>query len=142
MSENQINRLSGIGVALFGAALLVWVIPGHTETVSYGWMRPATLPQICAVALVVLGAVLGLRPVGPVAVDRVEAGVVVLVAVLSAVAIWALGRVGFAISAPVFAAVLVAVIGERRWAWALAGIMGAPILIWLVVQVILNRPLP
>jgi putative tricarboxylic transport membrane protein len=142
MSERAINRLSGLAVAVFGLLLLVWLIPVHVEEASYGWLRPQTLPQICAVGLIGLGLWLAARPGGAVQIDGTEAALCALVAGLAAGALWAMGRFGFLVTAPVFAALLVAIIGERRWYWALTGILGAPALIWLVVQVLLQRPLP
>lgn len=142
MSERLANRMAGLAVAGFGTALLVWLIPAHTEAVGYGWMRPQTLPQICGALLVPLGLWLALRPGGAVALDAGEAAICALVAALSAAAIWAMGRFGFLVTAPVFAALLVAVIGERRWVWIAAGVLVAPAVIWLVVPVLLGRPLP
>lgn len=142
MSERAVNRLSGLGVAVFGLLLMVWLIPVHVEEASYGWLRPQTLPQICAVALIGLGLWLAARPGGTVEIDGAEAALCALVAVLSACALWAMGRFGFLVTAPAYAALLVAIIGERRWYWALAGIFGAPAIIWLVVRVLLERPLP
>lgn len=142
MADKLANRLSGLAVALFGAALLAWFIPAHTETVSTGWILPQTLPRACGVALIVLGLWLAVFPAGAVALDGGEAAVVALCAVLSAAAIWAMGRFGFLWVAPVLAAALVVIVGERRWPWALLGIAAAPLLIWLVVPVLLGRPLP
>ncbi|MCC0044595.1 MAG: hypothetical protein H6892_09585, partial [Brucellaceae bacterium] len=49
------NRLSGLAVSLFGLAMIFLVIPVHTEEVGSGWMKPATLPVACCVALALLG---------------------------------------------------------------------------------------
>jgi putative tricarboxylic transport membrane protein len=136
------NRLSGLAVSLFGLALLLWLIPAHTETVDYGWMRPDTLPRACAWGLLTLGLVQAAVPRGGVALDRGEVLWVAALVVVSGVAIWAMGRVGFLVVAPLFAALLVALIRERRWPWILAAVAGAPALTWLVVSVLLNRPLP
>ena len=142
MGQKSINRLSGVAVALFGAAMLLWIIPAHTETVSYGWVKPDTLPKACAWALAGLGLIQALLPKGEVALDGAEFVIVAVAAVLSAGAIWALGKVGFLVAAPVFAALLIAVIRERRIGWIAATIIGAPALIWVVVDLLLGRPLP
>lgn len=134
--------MSGLAVSVFGLALLLWLIPEHTETVDYGWMRPDTLPKACAWGLLALGLVQTAVPRGGVALDGGEVLWVAVLVVLSGIAIWAMGRVGFLVVAPVFAAVLVALIRERRWPWILAAVAGAPALTWLVVSVLLNRPLP
>ena len=142
MTPSFLNRLSGLAFAWFGAALLIWLIPAHTETVSYGFMRPDTLPKICAWALVALGLVQAALAGGGVAVDLYETGIVAVTALLSAAAVWGMGRVGFLFTGPAFAAVLVALIGERRPVWALAAVAGAPSITWLVVVWLLGRPLP
>ncbi len=142
MNETLANRISGLGVAAFGAALLLWIIPTHTETVTSGWITPQTLPRACAIALILLGLWMAVIPGGAVNLDKTEAALVMLVALVSAVAVWAMGKFGFAYVAPVLAAAIIMVIGERRWPWILVGVLGAPSLIWLLVQVILNRPLP
>ncbi len=67
---------------------------------------------------------------------------VTLCAALSAGALWAMGRYGFLAVAPILAACLVAMIGGRRWPWIAASVLGAPAIIWLVVPVLLGRPLP
>lgn len=134
--------MAGLAVALFGVALLLWLIPAHTETVDYGWMRPDTLPRACAWGLLVLGLVQAGVPRGAVALDSGEVALVAVLVALSGVAIWAMGRVGFLMVAPVFAALLVALIRERRWPWIAAAVAGAPALTWMVVSVLLNRPLP
>lgn len=142
MSERTANRLAGLVVAGFGLALLLWIIPAHTEEVSSGWILPQTLPRACGVALVLLGLWLAVFPKGAVTLDGYEAAIVTLCLGLSAISVWLMGRIGFLWTAPMLAALLVALIGERRWPWALAGVFSAPVLIWLVVDQLLGRPLP
>lgn len=129
-------------MSLFGLALLFWLIPAHTETVDYGWMKPDTLPRACAWGLLGFGLIQALWPRGSVDIDRHEVVLVAVLAVLSGGAIWAMGQVGFLFVAPVFAAILVALIREQRWPWIVAAVAGAPALTWLVVSVLLSRPLP
>lgn len=136
------HRLSGLAILAFGAVLLLWIIPAHTETVSYGWMRPQTLPSACAWALIALGAVQALTSGGPERLDAGEAALVFGLAALSAAAIWGFGAVGFLVTAPIFAAALVIFVRERRIGWAVAAILGAPAAIWVIVTLLLNRPLP
>lgn len=142
MHDRTLNRLSGLAFSVFGLLLLVWLIPAHTETVDYGWMKPDTLPKACAWALLALGAVQVAVPSGDVSVNGQEVLWVAVLAALSGVAVWAMGRVGFLVTGPIFAAVLVALIRERRWPWIAAAVLGAPAITWLVVSVLLNRPLP
>lgn len=137
-----LNRLSGLFFFAFGLTLLIWLIPEHTETVDYGWMRPDTLPKACAWGLLGLGLIQTALPSGTIGPDGGEALWVAVLAALSALAVWAMGKVGFLIVAPVFAVLLVALIREKRWPWIAAAVAGAPALTWLVVSVLLNRPLP
>jgi len=142
MDQRTINRLSGLAFAGFGAALLLWIIPAHTETASYGWLKPDTLPKICAWGLAGLGLLQALMPRGEVSLDGYEFAMVAVVAALSAVTIWGIGQFGFLVTGPIFAAVLVWLIGERRPIWIAAAILGAPALTWVVVDLLLGRPLP
>ncbi|OWU85830.1 hypothetical protein ATO6_02705 [Oceanicola sp. 22II-s10i] len=131
-----------MAVAAFGAALILWIMPAHTETVSSGWITPQTLPRACGIALIGLGLWLAVFPGGKVEIDGKEAALCALVAAVSAAGVWGMGRFGFLFVAPVLAATLVAIIGERRWPWIVAGIAAAPVSIWLLVPVLLGRPLP
>ena len=124
MRDVTLNRLSGLFVFGFGLVLLMWLIPEHTETVDYGWMRPDTLPKACAWGLLGLGLIQTALPSGAVDPDGGEALWVAVLTALSAIAVWAMGKVGFLIVSPVFAALLVALIRERRWPWIVATVFG------------------
>lgn len=142
MTDQMLNRFSGLAVACFGAALLFWVIPGHVETVDYGWVRPDTLPRICGWALIGLGVAQAVFAGGATQLDLRALAIVALAVALSAAAIWGFGRFGFLITAPIFVASIIGLIGERRWAWIVVTVFGAPALIWVVVEHLLGRPLP
>lgn len=142
VNDRLANRIAGFCVAIFGAALILWIMPAHTETVSSGWIKPQTLPRACGIGLIALGLWLAAFPGGDTKLSGYEAGMVTLCAALSAGALWAMGRYGFLAVAPILAACLVAMIGERRWPWIAASVLGAPAIIWLVVPVLLGRPLP
>ena len=142
MNESLINRLSGLAFAAFGAALLLWIIPAHTETASYGWLKPDTLPKICAWALAGLGLVQAIEAGGKALPDRYEFGIVALTAAVSGLTIWAMGKVGFLIAGPAFAAVLITIIREGRIVWIMAAVVGPPALTWVVVTLLLGRPGP
>jgi putative tricarboxylic transport membrane protein len=53
-----------------------------------------------------------------------------------------MSRFGFVYVAPGLALVVMLFIGERRPVWLLSGIIAAPALIWLIVEQLLERPLP
>ena len=151
MSERSLaNDRAGSGDRIAGAvivafSLLLWfvLIPDQVDGVDYGWMRPQTLPGICTVALGFLGALLLVRP-GRTVADADIGQVLRLSALISLVltALLAMSHFGFLYVAPPLAALFVLLLGERRWTILLAAAAGAPAVIWLVVDVVLHRPLP
>jgi putative tricarboxylic transport membrane protein len=137
------DRAAGAAVVAF--ALLLWfaAVPDQIDAVDYGWMRPQTLPRICTAALGLFGALLILRPGrGGIAVDIGELARLATLLATMAAAVWAIGQWNFLSVAPVLAGGLALLLGERRWSWVLAAACGAPAAIWLVVSVLLQRPLP
>ncbi|MBM9513462.1 tripartite tricarboxylate transporter TctB family protein [Desulfogranum marinum] len=135
------NRISGIFVALFGIALLFFVIPYQTEAVDYGWLKPATLPSIAAVIITLSGILHAVCPRG-----RIEFR---LSSALRALLFFCIGILGlcmmtinYMMAAPILMLVLMWVIGERRWKWLFTGIALLPACIWFCIDFLLKRPLP
>ena len=98
--QSSANRWAGAAVAAFALALILYVIPNHSSATDYGWMRPRTLPTICAALLLGLGLLHAARPTGAVSLETramVRAG---LVALTCAVAVWTMSRLGFLVTAP------------------------------------------
>jgi len=56
--------------------------------------------------------------------------------------IWLISKVGFIWAAPGVAVGLMALMGERRGFWLLMGAGATPAVIWLLVDVLLDRSLP
>lgn len=140
--NNATDRLSGLFFVLFGLMLFFYLIPTQVETVDYGAIRPKTLPQILAVIMGVFGAVLMLRPADGSDLQRMpwlKSGGIVLAL---AVGIWLISLFGFEVVAAPLALLLMLVMGERRPFWIGLGVIGMPALIWFVVTVLLQRPLP
>ena len=135
------NRIAGLAVLGFALALWLWLIPWQVDAADYGWLRPRTLPMICAVGLGIGGLGLALFPAGRVELAPVRSLRVAGLLVLAGITVWAIGRWGFLRAAPVFALVLVAVLRERRWPWILASVALIPAFIWSAAQ-FLGRPLP
>ena len=137
------DRLSGAVVVLF--ALLLWlvIIPDQVDEASYGWMRPRTLPLVATTAMGLFGALLIIfaapKPVPTSGLPGLRTAAVVAVV---AIAIGATGLFGFLIVSPALALVASLLCGERRWPWLLAGVAVVPSTIWLIVSVLLSRPLP
>ncbi|MFV0512554.1 MAG: tripartite tricarboxylate transporter TctB family protein [Jhaorihella sp.] len=136
------NRLSGLFFIAFGVLLFAVVIPWQVETVAYGWLKPRTLPRILAVFMVICGAILAIWPPA----DRMGRDTrwsrAALFAALLAAALALMSRLGFVLIAPVMALVIMLLAGERRPLWLILGAGGMPLLIWLVVAWLLERPLP
>lgn len=136
------NRLLGLFFAVFGLLLLLLVIPYHTETIDYGWMRPRTLPNAMALVMVISGLALALRPRGAIDFEPRRAGRAALYLALIAAGVWLISLFGFEVVAPLLALALMLLIGERRPLWLALGVAGVPLVIWLAVPVLLDRPLP
>ena len=112
-----LNRISGVVVAVFGIILLFWIIPRHTETVDYGWLRPATLPNVTAIIVIVASIIHVIFPSGKAEFDGPLAMRAGLFFVISLLSVFLMHIVGFLIAAPVMIAVLMLLIGERRPLW-------------------------
>ncbi|MGJ8530000.1 tripartite tricarboxylate transporter TctB family protein [Maritalea sp.] len=136
------DRIAGFCSILFGAALLVWITPLATETVDYGWMRPNTLPDILAWVLIVAGIGLSVsssEPSTPSFLLISKAAVYFLVIVAS---LFAISYFGYLRVAPILAAIIMILLGERRWPWLFAGAVVVPFAIWFFIEFLLSRPLP
>ena len=136
------NRLSGLAVCLLGILLLAVVFPAEIETVDYGWVRPATVPRICAICLVALGLAQAAFPSGEAGIDWREIPWVGLFCGVTALALYGLHRLDFIIAAPVFSAVIMGLAGERRPGWLAAGVIVLPAATWFIVIHLLERRLP
>jgi Tripartite tricarboxylate transporter TctB family len=137
-----LNRISGIVAAVFGSALLFWIIPRHTEAVNYGWLRPATLPNVTAVVLVIASIIHILFPAGTAEFDVRPAMRAGLFFAISLAGLFLMHHVRFLIAAPLLVMVLMLLIGERRPLWLVTGIVLVPLGIWSCIELLLNQPLP
>ena len=137
-----LNRLSGVVVAAFGIMLLFWIIPRYTETVDYGWLRPATLPKITATIAVISGIIHILFPSGKANFDAQLAVRAGLFFVISLAGLFLMYHVGFIIAAPLLVMFIMLLIGERRPLWLFAGIVLIPLAMWSSVELLLKRSLP
>jgi putative tricarboxylic transport membrane protein len=137
-----LNRISGLVFAVFGVILLFWIIPRHTETVDYAWLRPATLPIITAVIVIIASIVHLIFPTGKAEFDVPLALRAGLFFVISLMGLFLMHFAGFLIGAPLLVMVLMLMIGERRPLWLIAGIVLIPLAMWSSIELLLNRPLP
>jgi len=138
----SLNRISGLVVALIGAILLFRIIPHHTETVDFGWLRPATLPTITAIIVFASGIVHFVYPSGKVEFHAPLALRAGLFFVISLAGLFLMHVVGFLVSAPLLVMTAMLLVGERRWLWLISGIVVIPLAMWGSIELLLNRPLP
>ena len=137
-----LNRLSGAVVVVFGLILLFWIIPRHTEAADYGWLRPATLPNVTAVIIIIAGIIHVLFPEGTAEFDPQPALRAGLFFVISVAGLFMMRHLGFLIAAPALITVLMLMVGERRPLWLIAGVVMIPLGIWSSIELLLKRPLP
>lgn len=140
--DNVLNRLSGLFFVLFGALLYFVVIPYDTEIVDYGWVRPQTVPNAMAWLIAIAGMVQLVRPSGNTSPDIAKVFPAGLHIIILAAGVFAISHFGFRLVSPVLALIIMLVVGERRPLWLGLGVIGIPVLIWIVVAVLLGRPLP
>lgn len=122
--------------------LLFWIIPQHTETADYGWLRPATLPNITAVIVIIASLIQFAFPSGKAEFDvplALRAGLFFLIALLG---LFLMYLTGFLIAVPLLVMFTMLLTGERRLLWLTMGIVLIPLAIWSSVELLLNRPLP
>ncbi|MBU2648214.1 tripartite tricarboxylate transporter TctB family protein [bacterium] len=138
----NLNRLSGLVVAVAGAILFFWVIPHHTEPADVGWLKPATLPNITAIMIIITGATHFVFPTGKATFDAAFSLRVGLFFIIGVIGLFLMDLIGFTIAAPLLVLTLMLIIGERRPLWLVSGVVLLPASIWLCVDFLLNRPLP
>jgi len=129
-------------VAVLGLLLFFVIIPYDTEVVDYGWVRPQTVPNAMAWLLTIAGIILVLRPHGDVPFDLRRSLRAGLFLAILGTGLYLIGRFGFVAVAPGLALLIMILIGERRPFWLGLGTAGLPSLIWFVVTILLERPLP
>jgi len=136
-----LNRISGLVVAVFGIILLFWIIPRHTEPVDYGWLRPATLPNVTAIVVIISSIIHVIFPSGKTEFDGQLAMRAGLFFMISLAGLFLMHHVGFLIAAPLLVTVLMLLVGERRPLWLATGIGLVPLGIWSAIELLLKRSL-
>lgn len=136
------NRLTGFVFFALGLFLIFVIIPGQTETVDYGLMRPQSLPIYTGWVVVICALVLMVRGSDDPSPNFRHIGKAILFWSVLVFGMVLIARFGFLIVSPYLALVLMVMIGERRVKWLIVGGVGMPLFIWLTVVVILGRQLP
>ena len=137
-----VNRLSASFFIFLGLSLIYFIFPVEIESLDYGWVRPQTLPNICALLLIIFGIVQFIFPKGKVVLEFEQilwSGVFVSAAII---AVFGFHKFGFIYTAPIFALSIMLLIGEKRILWLLLGVFLIPFLILLIVEQLLGRLLP
>ncbi len=136
------DRVSGAFFLLFGLAMYFLVIPNYVEAVEGGNIAPKTLPNTISLVLAACGAVLVLKPTAQQLRDPRQIALTGLYVAILAAGIYAMSLFGFEYVAPVLAAAIMWLIGERRPGWLAGGIVIMPLIIWFIVTYALGRALP
>ena len=126
-----VNRLSASFFIFLGLSLIYFIFPVEIESLDYGWVRPQTLPNICALFLIIFGIVQFIFPKGKVVLEFEQilwSGVFVSAAFI---AVFGFHKFGFIYTAPIFALSIMLLIGEKRILWLLLGVFLIPFLILL-----------
>ena len=137
-----LNRISGFSVIIFGLVLIFFIFPDQIEFGDYGWVKPQTLPNICAFILLILGLIQTIFPTGKIKFEinnLIFSGVFAITSILGVVGFHYLG---FIFAAPLFSLVIMLLIGERRIMWLIIGVVVLPMFIWFLVEYLLERGLP
>ncbi|PCI05133.1 MAG: hypothetical protein COB78_00485 [Hyphomicrobiales bacterium] len=138
----NIERILGGGAAIFGAFLLLYLIPNFV-TDSDGMMSPTLFPSIAAWMFILFGSIQAITSSEPLklpsAREFIRSGMIALIVLA---AILAMEWLGFLIVATAFMAILTMFMYERRPIWLVATIIVMPICVWLVFELLLRRPLP
>ena len=137
-----VNRLSASFFIFLGLSLIYFIFPVEIESLDYGWVRPQTLPNICAFLLIIFGIVQFIFPKGKVVLEFEQilwSGVFVLLAFL---AVFGFHKFGFTFTAPFFALSIMLLIGENRIIWLILGAIVIPFSVSQIVENLLGRFLP
>lgn len=138
----SVDRASGAFFLLFGLAVYFLIIPAYVEQAEGGNIAPDTIPNIVSFVIAGCGFLLIIKPTAQ-RPPRMRYFLVTAAYVsILAAAIYAMSWFGFVSVAPVFALVIMVMIGERRPLWLAIGAVAMPALIWFFVTHILDRVLP
>ncbi|MDF0600451.1 tripartite tricarboxylate transporter TctB family protein [Psychromarinibacter sp. C21-152] len=138
-----VNRLLGAIVVAFGATLLLWLIPANVSAAPGSVMDPALFPRLAAWLLIGLGT---LQLIVPSEAPQVPPLWEVLrlagVAALTLAAVLLMPETGYILTSVVLMAALAVLVHERRIHWLAVIVAGLPVAIWLLFEIVLQRPLP
>lgn len=138
-------------VLLAGALVMIFlVVPAQTEAVADASIQPGTYPAIALWIVAALSALLVVRSVvllrrtddspTPIGLDNVAT--LLLVGAIVASAFAAMDFLGYIVGGIGLVAALMLYMGVRNPVLLIAVSAGAPAAVWLVFDILLERPLP
>ena len=138
----------GLIAALFGVALVVWIIPAQTGLRIVALVSPMFFAMLCAWILVASGIGLAMSGLFSHREDILfknvafHLGVIVIAAIGLGSAVFAMQHIGFLVTGIMIAFVTMRIAGEIDWRLLVGCSILFPLFIWLAFDVILSRPLP
>lgn len=138
-----LDRISGALVALAGLWLLTYGIDQHVASNGLESPSPQLFPRIGAWILLIFGVaqVVATRSGASLPTGRVL-GRYLLVSAMLIGMVWIMEWFGFVIGAMVMLAGLMLLVYERRPLWLAVAVVAVPVSIWLIFEILLERPLP
>lgn len=136
------DRASGFFFFIVATITYFYVIPTFVETADSGSIHPDTFPNALSLLIAICGLILAVKPTkhrlhsGR---DMVMSGVYFTVI---CACLYAMTFFGYVVVSPFMALILMLLIGERRPTWLIVGVVVMPTIIWLIVEVLLERGLP
>lgn len=121
---------------------LAFVIPAQTQPVHYGATTPSLFPSIGAALVGIGGLWLILLPDRTRTVDLRPLARNAGVAALASLGFAGIQWIGYLWTAPVLTIVLTLMVGQRRPLWLSLGGVAAPVALWALFALVLQRPLP
>jgi len=141
---------AGLLLLAFALVMIFLVVPAQTEVADETSIQPKTYPLIALwiiaalSALLVVLAVLALRAgpdsASPIRLENIKS--LVLVGIIIAAAYVAIDWIGYIVGGVGLVAALMWYMGVRRPIPLIAVPVCAPVTVWLIFEVLLERPLP
>ncbi len=138
------EQLIGVGVVLFGALLLLIIIPAQVVSEPGTPTDPALFPVMTSWIFIALGLlqIVFARETGDPGMTLVELGRLVLVMGIVFAAAYAMEHYGHIAAMTGLMVASVLLVYETRWYWIAVTILVLPIACWSLFELVLERPLP
>lgn len=140
--SNITDRGTGAFFMVFGALLYFAIIPAQVDDGGESWVLPTTIPNAVSITMALCGALLMLRPTNQRGQNTTDLMFAIMYIVLLSVGLFVMSYVGFIYTVPFIALIIMFLIGERRPFWLGIGVIGLPVIIWVLVVQVLERSLP